>query len=82
MIEIDWMILIIDSMNKYLMAEILEVKDYLEWKEFINKVNEEYHDNFHYDSFNSIIWQRCHNILWNWRPRSIVRYKANIRRLR
>ncbi len=58
--------LIILNMNKYLIDEILETKDYLEWKAFINKVNEEYHKKF-YCCSGVIYCQFCKTHIWNWR---------------
>ena len=61
-------------MDRYLFTDILEHRDYIDWKTLINETNREYHDRYYYgkkryDYYTSevIRCKRCSCILWNWR---------------
>ncbi len=55
-------------MDRYLLNDILEYRDYMRWRKLIDEVNKEYHDKVYY----SDIWKclRCQRNglgLWHWR---------------
>ena len=62
-------------MDRYLLSEILDYRDYLEWRKLISQVNKEYHHEFYYGCvrYSSIECLRCRNCdleLWNHRCRN------------
>ncbi len=54
-------------MDRYLLIEILENRDYLDWRGLINQLNKEYHNRYYSDNMEVIKCQRCNYVLWNWR---------------
>ncbi len=59
-------------MDRYLLNDILEYRDYMGWRAIIDKLNEEYHDKVYYGEPGKN-WGECLRCrrsktdLWNWR---------------
>ncbi len=59
-------------MDRYLYREIIELKDYIEWRILIDMLNREYHKKLYY-GFNRVFIRECVSCrvcdksLWNWR---------------
>ncbi len=59
-----------NPMNKYLLDDILNDRDYMEWREKINQVNGEYHNKLYYCEEiddEGVSCTCCATYLWNWR---------------
>ena len=57
-------------MDAFILYDILEQRDYLEWTALINEVNKEYHDEYYWDWYlltEALICQRCDYVVYNWR---------------
>ncbi len=59
-------------MDRYSFREIIELRDYMDWRGLIKELNEEYHRKLSYeycDTFKCycIICRECLVPLWNWR---------------
>ena len=58
-------------MDRYLLNDILEGRDYSIWRDKINEVNKEYHDKVYYGKNGPYDYAiRCRqrlDALWNWR---------------
>ncbi len=54
-------------MDRYLLNDILEYRDYSIWRDKIDEVNKEYHDKVYYDEeWKCLICKRSHMGIWNW----------------
>ncbi len=72
-------------MDRYLLNDILEYrnymvwKDYLVWRDKINGVNKDYHDKVYFDDvYECLRCQRTDILLWNWEHKWEYYYKTNI----
>ncbi len=60
-------------MDRYLLNDILEGRDYSIWRDKINEVNKEYHDKVYYDDgYKCLRCRRSAMLLWNWRDNICV----------
>ncbi len=63
-------------MDRYLLNDILEERDYSTWKVLIDEVNKEYHDKLYYGTGGSncecLRCRKCRAMLWNWRYYDII----------
>ncbi len=64
-------------MNKYVIEDILEMRDYIDWRELIKLINKEYHSGYYLDETQVLRCAQCGATSWNWRSIPLL-YSNNL----
>ncbi len=72
-------------MDAFIFNQIINDRDYLDWKAMVGKLNKEYHDKLYYggdrllyDGCEYLKCKKCNIILWNWRTEEYIKNVCKI----